>query len=63
MPVLFYMDPELLDDEQMKGVNDVTLSYTFFEAADSEGIDASVAAGATLGIREPRVQKPARSNY
>merc|ERR1712086_92423 len=64
MPVLFYMDPELLDDEQMDGVNDVTLSYTFFEAADSEGIDASVAAGATLGIRAPPpARMPARSNY
>merc|ERR1712086_268066 len=50
--------------EQMDGVNDVTLSYTFFEAADSEGIDASVAAGATLGIRAPPpARMPARSNY
>ena len=77
MPVLFFMDPELLDDEQMDGVNDVTLSYTFFEvnpsddvinkrllllsswqATDSDAINASIAAGATLGLRTP-----ARSNY
>lgn len=74
MPVLFFMDPELLDDEQMDGINDVTLSYTFFEvrsqmwvidwlitasqATDSDAINASIAAGATLGLRTP-----ARSNY
>ena len=45
-----YTDPELLDDEQM-------LPYTFFEGGDSEEIDA------TLGVREPRVQKSARSKY
>merc|ERR1711865_89192 len=61
MPVLFYMDPELLDDKEMKDVNDVTLSYTFFEATDSAGIDASVKAGATLGTTVPRT--PARSAY
>ena len=31
MPVLFFLDPELLDDEQMVGIDDITLSYTFFE--------------------------------
>ncbi|KAI0200641.1 cytochrome c oxidase assembly protein CtaG/Cox11-domain-containing protein [Astrocystis sublimbata] len=32
MPVFFYLDPDLLDDLNMKGINEVTLSYTFFKA-------------------------------
>ncbi|KAI1354173.1 amine oxidase [Xylaria sp. FL0043] len=32
MPVFFYLDPELLDDLNMRGINEVTLSYTFFKA-------------------------------
>lgn len=30
MPVFFYLDPDLLNDMNMRGVNEVTLSYTFF---------------------------------
>lgn len=30
MPVFFYLDPDLLNDVNMKGVETVTLSYTFF---------------------------------
>lgn len=30
MPVFFYLDPDLLDDLNMRGINEVTLSYTFF---------------------------------
>ncbi|KAK3304512.1 cytochrome c oxidase assembly protein CtaG/Cox11-domain-containing protein [Chaetomium strumarium] len=30
MPVFFYLDPELLKDVNMKGVETVTLNYTFF---------------------------------
>ncbi|KAH9908000.1 amine oxidase [Xylariomycetidae sp. FL2044] len=32
MPVFFYLDPDLLQDLNMKGINEVTLSYTFFKA-------------------------------
>ncbi|KAI0101843.1 amine oxidase [Nemania sp. FL0031] len=32
MPVFFYLDPDLLEDLNMKGINEVTLSYTFFKA-------------------------------
>jgi cytochrome c oxidase assembly protein subunit 11 len=31
MPVLFYIDPEMDKDPNLKGVTTVTLSYTFFE--------------------------------
>ena len=29
MPVLFYVDPAALDDPNMEGVEQITLSYTF----------------------------------
>ncbi|KAM7200555.1 Cytochrome c oxidase assembly protein CtaG/Cox11 domain containing protein [Naviculisporaceae sp. PSN 640] len=32
MPVFFYLDPDLLNDLNMKGVETVTLNYTFFKA-------------------------------
>jgi cytochrome c oxidase assembly protein subunit 11 len=34
MPVSFFIDPAILDDPQLKRLNNVTLSYTFFRAAD-----------------------------
>jgi len=30
MPVFFYIDPEFVKDHNMKGIEQVTLSYTFF---------------------------------
>jgi len=37
MPVLFYVDPAALDDPNMEGVEQITLSYTFYRkpAGDS----------------------------
>lgn len=32
MPVFFYIDPEFCDDPQMENINEIILSYTFFEA-------------------------------
>jgi cytochrome c oxidase assembly protein Cox11 len=32
MPVFFYLDPDMLNDINMKGIETVTLSYTFFKA-------------------------------
>jgi len=34
MPVFFYFDPEFADDPRMDSVDEVTLSYTFFEATE-----------------------------
>jgi cytochrome c oxidase assembly protein subunit 11 len=31
MPVTFYVDPEMVDDPESRGVTTITLSYTFFE--------------------------------
>ena len=36
MPVFFFLDPEMLDDPTMDNVNNVTLSYTFFQTAEEE---------------------------
>ncbi len=30
MPVLFYIDPSIADDPEMKNISTITLSYTFF---------------------------------
>ncbi|KAK4998860.1 Cytochrome c oxidase assembly protein cox11, mitochondrial [Elasticomyces elasticus] len=32
MPVFFYIDPEFLRDPNMKGIDTITLNYTFFKA-------------------------------
>lgn len=32
MPLLFFIDKDILDDPSCRGVNDVVLSYTFFKA-------------------------------
>nr|CAH7734743.1 unnamed protein product [Callosobruchus chinensis] len=34
MPVFFYVDPDITEDPYMEYVNELTLSYTFFEAKD-----------------------------
>jgi cytochrome c oxidase assembly protein subunit 11 len=35
MPVLYFIDPAALKDENMKGVEQITLSYTFHKAIDT----------------------------
>jgi cytochrome c oxidase assembly protein subunit 11 len=35
MPVFFYIDPAFVDDPNMKGIEQVTLSYTFFSTHGS----------------------------
>ena len=34
MPVIYYIDPAALDDPNMEGVGQITLSYTFHKATD-----------------------------
>lgn len=36
MPVFFYIDPEFAVDPRMKGINNITLSYTFFKVSDED---------------------------
>lgn len=34
MPVFFYIDPEFMEDPKMEYVDEIVLSYTFFEAKE-----------------------------
>lgn len=36
MPVLFYVDPKIMDDPEMADVSTITLSYTFFRSQSRE---------------------------
>ena len=36
MPVTFFIDPDIVDVEELEGVNTITLSYTFFSIADEK---------------------------
>ncbi|XP_015109792.1 cytochrome c oxidase assembly protein COX11, mitochondrial [Diachasma alloeum] len=40
MPVFFYIDPEYAEDPRLENCDDITLSYTFFEA--KRGLDLPV---------------------
>ncbi len=35
MPVIFFVDPEIVDDPLLKDLDAITLSYTFFEDEDA----------------------------
>jgi cytochrome c oxidase assembly protein subunit 11 len=35
MPVFFYIDPDFVNDPNMKGIEQVTLSYTFFSKSSN----------------------------
>lgn len=37
MPVSFFIDPAILEAPELKNINNVTLSYTFFRSATQEG--------------------------
>jgi cytochrome c oxidase assembly protein subunit 11 len=46
MPVFFYIDPEFANDPAMLKVDEITLSYCFFESKDADGL--------TPGMMMPR---------
>lgn len=55
MPVTFYLDPALADDKLLKRMSDVTLSYTFFKAADQPSADAPAKVGSAEPAAKPAV--------
>ncbi len=44
MPVIFYVDPAMLDDTAARAVTTATLSYTFYESTNAGKAEAAVAA-------------------
>lgn len=40
MPVIYYVDPAILDDPAAKGIEEITLSYTFNETHESQAARA-----------------------
>ncbi|ANU07414.1 cytochrome c oxidase assembly protein [Paraurantiacibacter namhicola] len=39
MPVLYYVDPAALDDPNMEGVEQITLSYTFHKSLEQKNVE------------------------
>ncbi len=39
MPVLYYVDPAILDDPEARDINEITLSYTFYPSKDGKAVD------------------------
>jgi len=45
MPVSFFVDPSIMDDRSMDGVNEITLSYTFFLDEEATAAQSAQRAG------------------
>jgi cytochrome c oxidase assembly protein subunit 11 len=58
-PVVYFVDPQFVDDPETKGKNEITLSYTFFPAVD-DGKAGKVTASTTPRIVEPLGGAPSR---
>ncbi len=49
MPVIFFVDPKIVDDEDTKSVSEITLSYTFYRTGDGSGGVAAAAPASNSG--------------
>lgn len=41
MPVTFFVDPKIVDDENTKNIGEITLSYTFYRSDQAAGVAAA----------------------
>ena len=41
MPVLYYVDPAILEDPETKDIEEITLSYTFYRSKDGQAVDTA----------------------
>ena len=41
MPVLYYVDPAILEDPETKDIEEITLSYTFYRSKDGQAVDSA----------------------
>jgi cytochrome c oxidase assembly protein subunit 11 len=44
MPVIFFVDPKIVDDEDTKSISEITLSYTFYRTGNDPSVAAAPAA-------------------
>jgi cytochrome c oxidase assembly protein subunit 11 len=59
-PVVYFVDPQYVDDDETKGKDEITLSYTFFPAVD--GVEGKKQeASTTPRIVQPLGGKPQRA--
>jgi cytochrome c oxidase assembly protein subunit 11 len=56
LPVTFFIDPEISEDRELRGVTTITLSYTFFRSKESANADTleDELKNATLVATNPR---------